>query len=156
MKTPKIHHKQVDRNFHQSRKIPTSATLKKQILTTLGKLILIIFSLLTYGQVYAACNLSFSTAVGGQVTQSGSEYKYTFSATDYSNCDPGGKTDGTGSSLGIYVDAIGNQNSSGNKVFPSSSAHGTNNVYIMSIGGSIGPTNIDAFYYTPPNGYSGP
>ena len=155
MKTPKIHQKQVDRNFHQSQETITPAAFKKQILKFLGRLILIIFSLLTYGQASAACNLSFSTTVGGQVTKSGSEYKYTFSATDYANCDPGGKTDGTGSSLGIYVDAIGNQNSAGNKTFPSSSAHGTNNVYIMSIGGSTGPTNIDAFYYTPPNGYSG-
>ncbi|UCU99363.1 IPTL-CTERM sorting domain-containing protein [Acidovorax radicis] len=129
---------------------------KNKSLRNFGKLIFIIISLLAYGQASAACNLSFSTTVGGQVTKSGGEYKYTFSATDYANCDPGGKTDGTGSSLGIYVDAIGNQNSAGNKTFPSSSAHGTNNVYIMSIGGSTGPTNIDAFYYTPPNGYSGP
>ena len=121
-----------------------------------SKILLVCFAFFLCGQSFAACNLSFSTTVGGQVTQIGSEYKYTFSATDYANCDPGGKTDGTGSSLGIYVDAIGNQNSAGNKVFPSSSLHGTNNVYIMSIGGSIGPTNIDAFYYTPPNGYSGP
>ncbi|MFZ3219640.1 MAG: autotransporter domain-containing protein [Rhodoferax sp.] len=122
---------------------------------SVGKLLFVIFSLLIYGHASAACNLGFSTVVGGQVTKSGSEYKYTFSATDYANCDPGGQTDGMGSSLGIYVDAIGNQNSAGNKTFPSSSAHGTNNVYIMSIGGSIGPTNIDAFYYTPPGGYSG-
>jgi hypothetical protein len=129
---------------------------RNQMLRSLGKLLLVLLSLLAYGQASAACNLSFSTTVGGQVTKSGSEYKYTFSTTDYANCDPGGKTDGTGSSLGIYVDAIGNQNSFDNKTFPSSSAKGTNNVYIMSIGGSTGPTNIDAFYYTPPNGYSGP
>lgn len=121
----------------------------------LGRLIFVVVFMLAHGQASAACNISFSTAVGGQVTQSGSEYKYTFSTQNYADCDPGGKTDGTGSSLGIYVDAIGNQNSNGNKIFPSSSLHGVNNVYIMSIGGIPGPTNIDAFYYTPPSGYSG-
>ena len=120
-----------------------------------SKILLACFAFFLCGQSFAACNLSFTTTVGGQVTKSGSEYKYTFSTADYANCDPGGQTDGQGSSLGVYVDAIGNQNSNGNKTFPSSSVHGTNNVYIMSIGGSLGPTNIDAFYYTPPVGYSG-
>ena len=57
-------------------------SLQKQMLRGLAQLMLLIFSLLAYGQASAACNLSFSTTVGGQVTQSGSEYKYTFSATD--------------------------------------------------------------------------
>jgi hypothetical protein len=131
-------------------------TLQKQMLRSFIQLMLLIFSLLAYGQASAACNLSFSTTVGGQVTQSGSEYKYTFSTQDYTNCDLGGNTAGTGGSLGIYVDPIGDQNSAGDKIYPSSSAYGTNNVYIMSTGFPIGPTNIDAFYYTPPNGYSGP
>jgi hypothetical protein len=140
----------------QAQCVTVAKRIGSRVCSNLGKLLLVIFSLLAYGQASAACNLSFSTTVGGQVTQSGSEYKYTFSTQNYADCDPGGNTNGTGSSLGIYVDAIGNQNGDGNKIFPSSSAQGTNNVYIMSIGGAIGPTNIDAFYYTPPNGYSGP
>ncbi|MBX9818585.1 MAG: fibronectin type III domain-containing protein, partial [Burkholderiaceae bacterium] len=122
----------------------------------MGKLLLAIFFLLAYGQAFAACNLSFSTTVGGQVTKSGNEYKYTFSTANYADCDPGGSTNGASTGLGIYVNAIGDQNIDGNKVFSSSSAQGSSNVYIMSQGGITGPTNIDAFYYTPPNGYFGP
>jgi hypothetical protein len=56
---------------------------------------MLLFLLMMYGQVFAACNISFTAAAGGQVTFEAANsqyagqparYKYSFSAADSTNC----------------------------------------------------------------------
>src|SRR5664279_2521237 len=114
-----------------------------------GILAALLFSLLGTGQAFAACNLSFTTSVGGQVTKSGSAYVYTFSQTDDNNCDAGANADGSGSGMGIYSDAGGSlQNAAGfAPTYPTTSSQApsystANNVYVFSECCASGAANV--------------
>ncbi|MBC3926687.1 fibronectin type III domain-containing protein [Undibacterium sp. CY21W] len=135
-------------------------TLQKQMLRSLVQLMLLIFSLLAYGQASAACNISFTAAAGGQVTFEAANsqyagqparYKYSFSAADSTNC---GNADVFGLS---NADGSSNSNNTGVTtsagIMLQSSAKGSNNMFVHSTNNG-GPNDFSAFYYSIPAGLS--
>ena len=138
-------------------------TIQQHWRSTFGKLCMVLFLLMMYGQVFAACNISFTAAAGGQVTFEAANtqyagqparYKYLFSASDNSNC-------GNADTYGIY-DALTQANfnntgvttSAGVLMAPSTGSSGSSNVLVHSTNGG-GAYDFNAFYYSIPAGVSG-
>jgi uncharacterized protein with beta-barrel porin domain len=125
-----------------------------------GKLLMVVFCLLAYGQASATCNISFTAAAGGTVTFEAANsqfagqparYKFLFSPSDNTAC-------GDANLFGIndvngIATAMNDEGVVTNTSKYISSTKGSGNVIIHSVNNS-GSNDFSGFYYTIPTGLS--